>query len=507
MQEHKLNKFKSGLLVFLFESRFTPLLSLLAGALTVLSFAPFNQVWLIYLLIAFIFYIWSSSPPRKALLHGWLFGLGMQATGVGWIYFSLHYHGGSPALFAVLLVFLLASVLAVFTALMGFSVNRFLESGKPIRLILFYPMAWAFFEWSQGIVLTGFAWQQLGYTQIDLPLSGFAPLTGAHGVSLLVAMTAGSLVLFVLDPGWRKKLLILIPVIWLSGFFLKSISWTETTGDEIKVALIQGNIEQSIKWKRELRNPTLQRYKQISLEQKDVDLIIWPETAIPGFQHQLTAYIDDLAKDMQKTKTDLLAGVFIKDLDTERYYNSLINVSGGEYRKRHLVPLGEYIPLRSLIGFFNRFVNIPMSDIDSGADEQPLLYAAGQPLGVSICFEDTFARDVRRDLPEATLLVNVSNDAWFDGSTEPFQHHVIARMRALESGRYMLRATNTGISSIIGPKGEELAVSPQFETHVLKASVQPMKGATPYILWGDWLLVLSCLAVSAGFIFRLRCKR
>ena len=318
-------------------------------------------------------------------------------------------------------------------------------------------------------------------------------------------MTAGSLVLFVLEAGWRKKLLILIPMIWLSGFFLKSISWTEATGDEIDVALIQGNISQSVKWKRESRRPTLQTYRQLSLQQ-DVDLIIWPETAIPGYQHQLQSYISDLSVAMKKSETDLLAGVFIRDLSTSRYYNSLINVNGGEYRKRHLVPLGEYIPLRFLIDFFNRFVNIPMSDIDSGAEEQPLLYAAGQPLGVSICFEDTFARDVRRDLPEATLLVNVSNDAWFDGSTEPFQHHAIARMRALESGRYMLRATNTGISSIIGPKGEELAVSPQFETHVLKASVQPMKGATPYILWGDWLLVLSCLAVPAGFIFRRRRK-
>ena len=133
--------------------------------------------------------------------------------------------------------------------------------------------------------------------------------------------------------------------------------------------------------------------------------------------------------------------------------------------------------------------------------------AAGQPLGVSVCFEDAFARDVRKDLPEATLLVNVSNDAWFDGSHEAFQHHAIARMRALESGRFMLRATNTGISSIIGAKGEELAVSPRFETHVLKASVLPMKGATPYILWGDWLLVLGCLGVLGGFIFKTQRSR
>lgn len=496
-----LTRFKKTLVVFI-ASRFSPLLSLVAGALTVLAFAPFNQVWLIYLLIAFIFYTWSLSAPKKALFHGWMFGLGMQGVGISWLYFSLHYHGGSPVFFAVLLVFILASVLAVFTASMGFCVNRFCKSSKAIKLILLYPAAWALFEWLQGIVLTGFAWQQLGYTQIDLPLSGFAPLIGGHGVSLLVAMTAGAIVLMLTDSNWRKRILLLVLAVWLCGFFLKQITWTEATGDEITVALIQGNIPQSIKWKSESRVPTLLKYRQLSLEQNDVDLIIWPETSMPGFQHQLNDYIADLSQAMKKTETDLLAGLFIRDFETSRYYNSLININGGEYHKRHLVPLGEYIPLRFLVDFFNRFVKIPMSDIDSGIEKQPLLRAAGQPLGVSICFEDTFARDVRRDLPEATLLVNVSNDAWFDGSFEPVQHHAIARMRALESGRFMLRATNTGISSIIGPQGEEIAVSPQFETSVLKASVQPMKGSTPYVFWGDLLLVLTCLSVLAGFIFK-----
>ena len=502
MDTHNLNKFKQRLSNFLSESCFSPLLSLLAGALTVLAFAPFNQVWLIYLLIAFIFYIWSLSPPKKAFFHGWMFGLGMQGVGISWLYFSLHYHGGSPAFFAVLLVFLLAAVLALFTAMMGFTVNRFCKSSNPVKLVCLYPMAWALFEWLQGIVLTGFAWQQLGYTQIDLPLSGFAPVIGSHGISLLVAMTAGGMISWLVNSDCRRKIPTLLTVIWLSGFFLQEVVWTEASGDEIKVALIQGNIPQSLKWKSESRVSTLQRYRQLSLEQEDVDLIIWPETAIPGYQHQLNGYIDDLNVTMQKTETDLLAGIFIRDFDTSRYYNSLININGGEYHKRHLVPLGEYIPLRFLVDFFNRFVKIPMSDIDSGADEQPLLRAAGQPLGVSICFEDTFARDVRRDWPEATLLVNVSNDAWFDGSFEPVQHHAIARMRALESGRFMLRATNTGISSIIGPKGEEIAVSTQFETAVIKASVQPMKGSTPYVFWGDMLLVLTCLGVLAGFIFK-----
>jgi len=504
MDVQGINEFKKSLPVFFVESRFSPLLSLFSGALTVLAFAPFNQVWLLFLLIAFIFYIWSISEPKKALLHGWMFGLGMQGVGISWLYFSLHYHGGSPALFAIFLVFSLAAGLAIFTALMGFSVNRFCNVSHAVKLVLLYPVIWALFEWMQGFILTGFAWQQLGYTQIDLPLSGFAPLIGGHGVGLLVAVTSGSMVLFFLDSNWRKKILLLVMAIWLAGFFLRQIAWTEATGDEVNVVLIQGNIPQSLKWKQESKIPTLQRYRQLTLEQKNVDLIIWPETSIPGFQHQFKEYIADIAQSMKKTETDLLAGIFIRDFDTGRYYNSLINVHGGEYYKRHLVPLGEYIPLRFLVDFFNRWVKIPMSDIDAGVNDQPLLCGAGQPLGISICFEDTFARDVRRDLPEATLLVNVSNDAWFDGSFEPVQHHAIARMRALESGRFMLRATNTGVSSIIGPKGEEIVISPQFETYVLKASVQPMKGATPYIFWGDWMLVLTCLGLLAGFIFKTR---
>lgn len=498
----KLKRIKKSSSGFIAKSRLSPLISLLAGALTVLAFAPYNQVWLLYLSIAFIFYVWLISSPKKALLHGWLFGLGMQCSGVSWIFFSLHYHGGSPTLFAILLIFFLAAYLSIYTALAGFCVNRFCQTSRPAKLILLYPAAWALFEWLQGIVLTGFAWQQLGYTQIDLPLSGFAPLIGNHGVGLLVAMSSGIIVLLLLDRSLRKQALALLAGIWLSGFLLKQINWTEASGDEIKVALIQGNIPQSLKWKPESKQPTLQRYRQLSIEQRDADLIIWPETAIPGFQHRLSGYLAELSRDLKKNDTDLLAGIFIRDEDTGRYYNSLINVHGGDYRKRHLVPLGEYVPLRSLIDFFNRFVKIPMSDIGSGDYDQPLLQAAGQPIGVSICFEDAFSRDVRRDLPAATLLVNVSNDAWFDGSFEPFQHHAIARMRALESGRFMLRATNTGISSIIGPRGEEIAVSSQFEIQVLKASVQPMTGATPYVLWGDLLLVLSCLALLAGFMFR-----
>jgi apolipoprotein N-acyltransferase len=244
---------------------------------------------------------------------------------------------------------------------------------------------------------------------------------------------------------------------------------------------------------------TLQMYRELTLAHKDADLVIWPETAIPDYQHRVPAYLSGLRQALQPSDTDLLIGLFIKNLDSGRYYNSVISIGGGEYRKRHLVPLGEYIPFRSLLGFFNRWINIPMSDIDSGPDEQPLIVAAGQPLGISICFEDAFSRDVRRDLPEATLLVNVSNDAWFDGSHETHQHHAIARMRALETGRYLLRATNTGISSVIGPQGEEIEVAPPFQRQVLRARVSPLQGQTPYVFWGDaFIVVLAIMLVGAA---------
>jgi apolipoprotein N-acyltransferase len=178
--------------------------------------------------------------------------------------------------------------------------------------------------------------------------------------------------------------------------------------------------------------------------------------------------------------------------EERRVLNSVLNIHGGIYEKRHLVPLGEYIPLRFLIEFFNRFVRIPMSDIASGGENQSLLTAAGLPVGMSICFEDAFARDVIKDLPEARLLINVSNDAWFEDSHEPHQHHAIARMRALETGRYMIRSTNTGITSIIGPRGEVTSQLPQFATGVLTGEVQPLTGATPFVQWGDWLIVGLC---------------
>ncbi len=480
------------------------------GAASSWAFAPAEQHWLIFLCPALAFVGWLSLSPRQAGLGAWSYGVGLQCAGVGWIYYSLHVHGSSPAPFAFLVIFLLACYLSVYTGLAAFVVNRFCGSGVVRRLLFFYPAAWVVFEWMQGYVMTGFAWMQWGYTQIDLPLSGYAPLLGNHAVGGLVAFSAGVLALGLSMalpglrrlssvsraqlPSTRQGLAVAagLVAVWLAGGLLRPVQWTEAAGEPLKVSLVQGNIPQAIKWRRSMRQPTLERYRKLTLAlDEDVDLVIWPETAIPDYWYGVRHYIRQLEQEMTRRDTVLLTGIFIKN-DEGKLLNSILNVNGEVYSKRHLVPLGEFIPLRSLIDFFRRWVDIPMSDIASGADEQPLMVVKGVPLGLSICFEEAFVRDVLVGLPEARLLVNVSNDAWFEDSRESYQHHAIARMRALETGRFMVRATNTGISSIIDDKGNVVDVAPHFQTAVLTGQVQPMKGATPFVRWGDGLILLIC---------------
>ncbi len=484
-----------------------PLLSLTAGGLTTLAFAPFDLSWVVFLTLAAAFYFWNELPAKQAAISAWLFALGLQGTGVSWIYHSLHTHGSAPAFFAALLIFLLSCYLSLYTALAAYTVNRYLPNKPVLRLMLFYPASWIVFEWLQGYVMTGFAWMQLGYTQIDLPLSGFAPIFGNHAVGGLIAICAGALVLLVQQCrqiNFKFVLSVVLPVVllWLGGSGLKTVNWTDNAGDVIKVSVIQGNIAQKDKWKSHMKQLTLDRYRDLSLAQQDVDLFVWPETAIPDYWHRTLPYIRQLSAEMKQRDADLLLGIFVKN-EKKRVLNSVLNVNGGVYHKRHLVPLGEYIPLRFLIEFFNQFVKIPMSDIASGDNSQILLTAAGVPLGVSICFEDAFARDVIKDLPEAKLLVNVSNDAWFEDSHQPHQHHAIARVRALEAGRYMIRSTNTGITAFIGPHGEVIKQLPQFETGVLMGELQPLSGATPFVRWGDWLIVGLCSLLLLGFGFKV----
>ena len=479
------------------------ILALIAGAILPFSFAPWNLFWLQFPLLGFLFLVCLRQTPLIAFRRGFFFGLGWFSHGIHWIYYSLHYHGGMPSAVALLTIVLLAAYMSLFPALALYLANRYIKTSCVLMLALIYPLSWMLFDWLRGYFLTGFPWLQIGIAQIDSWLAGYGPLIGGIGTGFLVTVIAGLLAASIIKNDTVKTRpvnnLLLIVVIYIGGFLLGFIHWTDPVAQPIKVSLIQGNIPQAEKWKPENRWPTLKMYRQLSQQNWQSDLIIWPETAIPDYRDRVQNYLDDLAQQAEKNNTDLLLGVFVRNQQTGRYYNSVISLDRQIYKKRHLVPLGEYFPLRPLLGFFAQWVDIPMSDIDSGESKQPLIQVAGQKLGVSICFEDAFDRDVRLDLPQATLLVNVSNDAWFEDSPQPWQHHQIARMRALETGRSLLRATNTGISSVIDPQGRVLAISSQFRREVINARVQAYQGSTPYVIWGNYLTIISALLVLIYF--------
>jgi len=483
--------------------------ALIAGLLLPFSFAPYGQSWVMFPLLSWLFLICVDQTPAIAFKRAWLFGFGWFAHGVSWVYYSLHVHGAAPAVLAYLIIALLAVLLALFPGLAFYFARRLFSVSVSKQLLIIFPLLFTLAEWFRGYFLTGLSWVQTGYSQIDTWLVGYAPLIGGLGVSAIIAFVCGFLVLMFFKQEGKYPPLVVAPVcifiIWGTGFALTKINWTEPTGEKIKVSLIQGNIPQKEKWRPYMHHPTLNMYRELTQKNWDSDLIIWPETAIPDFKHRVEPYLADIAKQAKQNNTDVLLGIFVSDPVTNRYYNSVINLQGGVYKKRHLVPLGEYYPFRGLLGFFSQWINIPMSDVDSGEEQQPVLMAAGQKLGISICFEDAFDRDVLRDLPAASILVNVSNDAWFETSIEAAQHHQIARMRAVETGRFMLRATNTGLTSIIGPAGEVLAIAPQFERAVLSREVLAYRGATPYVLWQNYFLVSLFLLVL--FIYWLRLSR
>jgi len=479
------------------------LVLLLCGALLPFSFAPYGLFWLQFPLLGFLFLSCLDQKPGVAFRRGFFFSMGWFAHGLHWLFYSLHFHGGMPSSVAVITVVLMAACLSLFPAFSLFLSNRFIKTTPLFMLALIYPVNWMLFDWLRGYFLTGFPWLQPGSAQIDSWLAGYGPLIGGLGIGLMVVVIAGLLALSVLKrksgSAYFKTALPLVLGIFMSGFLLNLIDWTEPAGEPIKVSMIQGNIAQENKWRRDHRWPTMKMYRELTLQNLQSDLIIWPETALPDYRNRVPVYLKQLKDEAEKSGAEILLGVFVRNLQTRRYYNSVITLDGQVYKKRHLVPLGEYFPLRPLLGFFAQWVNIPMSDIDSGDAEQPLIKVAGQTVGVSICFEDAFDRNVLLDLPQATLLVNVSNDAWFEDSPQPWQHHQIARMRALEAGRTLLRATNTGVSSVIGPKGNVLAQSAQFRREVLTFDVQGYQGATPYVLWGNYLLIISALIML--FVF------
>ena len=482
-----------------------------AGAALCLAFAPFGLFPIAFLSLGALFVAWRVCPtPGRACLRGWLFGVGAFGAGVSWVYESFAF-GNVHGPLALALTAALVGCLALYPALLGWVAVRIAPAGDRPRLLAVYPAGWMLFEWLRGWAFTGVPWLQVGHSQIDAPASGWLPVIGAYGTGALVSLVAGALALSVLQRTRRSLLVLGVSLIaWGVGGLLAGIDWTRPAGRPIEVAIVQGNVPQDQKWRKEVRAATLERYASLGREHFDAELVVWPESAIPGFLDTLKDFVNGIGDAASENGTAVLSGVPMRVERGGPYLNAVVMLGAapGLYLKRHLVPFGEYLPLSSILRPMAEGRGIRVAEFSPGPDEQEPIKLGPHVLGVTICYEIAFAGEVRRSLPEAAILVTVSNDAWFGESIGPHQHFEIARVRAAEAGRWLVRATNTGLSAVVSPRGVVSGRLPQFEIAAGTFEVVPMSGATPYVGIGDVPIVVAlAIWLGAGLVRTRRVSR
>lgn len=480
----------------------------IAGAAGALAFAP----WRLPLLLLLAMSVWmlltlKATSWKQAAVAGLAFGLGFFLVGVSWVYVSLHVYGKMAMLLAALATFLFALYLSLFSALAsGFAVwlrgKRGVSEG--VFLLLLLPAAWTATEWLRAWLFTGFPWLSIGYSQAPEGwLAGFAPLVGVFGVGWLLMVQAGLLVFAfsVRQANARAAAASLAgcALIVLAGLGLARVGWSDPVGKPISVALLQGNVPQDRKWMQEVRAATLAMYREMVIT-SPAQLIVLPETALPLFLDQIPAdYLADLEAHAVSKGSRILLGTVERTRTGGAfdYYNAVAMIGGADgesrrYRKSHLVPFGEYIPLG--FGWVLNVLQIPLTDFARGDAAQKPFVVADQKVAANICYEDGFGNEIIRALPDATLLVNVSNVAWFGRSWAADQHFQMSQMRSLEASRWMLRATNTGVTGAIDERGRAVVMLPQHQAGVANVVAQGRTGLTPFARWGDWPVLIGLFA-------------
>lgn len=445
-------------------------------------------------------------PPRTTAKHIFWYGAGLFLSGTYWLYISIHVFGQAPLWVAMIIMICLILIMASYCSVAGWMVSR-LVNGNAWRLLLIAPSAWITIEWLRGWFLSGFPWLAIGYSQIDSPLAGWMPLIGIYGTSFLAVLSSSALLIVIIHHGrqrWQAVGIVLLP--WIIGAALQPIQWTEATDQSLRATIVQGGILQDQKWLAEQFQPTLDLYRNATLEHPESDLIVWPEVAIPAMIDQVENYLSILESHLQDQPKTLLFGILERNLKSQEIYNSVVMLDGHDrqiYRKRHLVPFGEFFPVPGFVRQWMRLMSLPNSDLSAGSDDQPILISlSGDKFAIAICYEDAYGAEQLYALPEAGVLINVSNDAWFGDSIAPHQHLDIARARALEAGRYVVRATNTGVSAFIGPKGQLLDTAPQFEYSTMTMDIVPYTGMTPYVRTGNWPIISLLVGILAWFAWK-----
>lgn len=487
------------------------LLALLAGGLITLSFAPFN-LWPLSFLAPLAFWLLLKNlTSKQALIRGWFFGLGVFGSGASWVYVSIHEHSGTPAFIAVTLTWAFVASLACLFALQAGLWQRWLSK---THALISWPALWVLMEALRSWLFTGFPWLLLGTAHLNTPFSGWAPVLGVYGLSG-ISVLVGMLIFYLLRPKakhWQRGLILsLLIALPLAGIYLTDKQWTQAYGEPITLGMVQGNVAQEDKWNPAKQREIISNYLQLSHQLGEVDLLLWPETALPLTPLSAQPILDEAVKNAGENAS-LITGLISLVPNKNNYYNSLVTAgeATGDYHKVKLVPFGEYLPfeqqLRGLIDFFD----LPMSSFISGEEHPASLQAAATQVAPLICYEVAYPDFTAKQALNTHWLLTVSNDAWFGTSIGPLQHFEMARFRALETGRPMARVTNNGITAIIDHQGQVLDQLPQFVTASLKGNLQPREGATPFMLTGSlplWIFCLLLLESQRYIQYRKRPKR
>jgi len=473
------------------------IITLVSGVLVVFSFAPFNW-WPLGILSVLLFLACIDGQTLKTtMLRFYLYNLGMFGVGVSWFFVSINVYGGASPPLAASLVAGFVMAWSLTGLVHGYLYGRFVAQ-LPLGLLLGFPALWVLIEWFRSWFLTGFPWLFLGYGHLSSPLVGFAPVAGVFALSFFAIV---SVTLLYRSLALRKfSYLFAVAAIWLSGFGLWQVEFVDVK-DQISVVAVQGNIDQHIKWRRESVMPILNAYTELTEPEWGADIIVWPEAAITLFRENAGWFLEELDRKGKQFGSTIVLGIPDRD-DEGNFLNTAIAVGDGQgtYHKRRLVPFGEYVPFENWLRGIITFFDLPMSHNRAGEMEQPALKAGNFMLSLSICYEIVFPELVRSATPSPDLLVTISNDTWFGASIGPAQHLQMARMRAVENGRYLLRATNNGITVLVSHKGEIVDSLPQFESGVLRAQANIMTGDTPYHRYGQLPVVFLCLLTLGGLV-------
>ncbi len=481
--------------------------TLALGALTNLAFEPFGYFPVVFVSLALLIRLWCAAPPGRAAWLGLTFGFGFYSIGISWIYVSVHDFGAALPILAGVAVVALALILSLVLALCGYLQAKVCVP-MTWRCLALIPALWVVAEWTRSWLASGFPWLYVGYSQTDSWLIGWAPLTGVLGVSLASCVVAGAIALSS-QCNWRRQWIPLcaVALVFAAGYTGKQTDWSVEQFAPIDIAVIQGDVTVLEKWDRQNALSLLKYFVSQSQLQTDADLVVWPEITLPYLDTRLEKI--QLWDTLRQHPADFLVGTLEEQSEGEatHFFNSAYGISKEslqKYRKSRLVPFGEFTPFENWLNWLNKFVALPASDMSAYRLAQRPLQIAGHPAGVSICYEDAFPGEVRKMLPSARYLVNISEDAWFGDRLAPHQRLQMSRMRAIETSRPVIRAANKGISAAIDHRGEVINKLTQAEGTLFRAAIVPTTGTTPFVRFGFAPVLILCAVLIALSVYRRR---